>query len=111
MAIAVPGEVRGLYTVWKKYGKLPWATLVEPSIKLARYGFPLPPPVEVAMTRSIKKIKADPGLRYILCVYLIVVGLLDTLYLLAIIIYQPRRYLSSCSQKSSKTNQNLLHVR
>ena len=66
MAIAVPGEVRGFHTIWKKYGKLPWATLVEPSIKLARYGFPLPPPVEVAMKRSEKKIRADPGLRYIL---------------------------------------------
>lgn len=65
MAIAVPGEVSGFHTIWKKYGKLPWAALVEPSIKLARYGFPLPPPVEGAMKRSEAKIRADPGLRWI----------------------------------------------
>ena len=37
-AVAVPGELKGLWELHQKYGKLPWAQLVEPNIKLAREG-------------------------------------------------------------------------
>ncbi|KAL4199589.1 hypothetical protein AMTRI_Chr03g145660 [Amborella trichopoda] len=35
LAVGVPGQVLGLYTVWTKYGKLPWKELVKPAIALA----------------------------------------------------------------------------
>lgn len=35
-AIGVPGEILGMYTAWRKHGKLPWHYLVEPSIPLAK---------------------------------------------------------------------------
>ena len=37
----VPGTVAGLYMAHQKYGKLPWAELVQPAIDLASNGFPM----------------------------------------------------------------------
>lgn len=36
LAIGTPGELRGLEEIWRRWGKLQWHQLVEPSIKLAR---------------------------------------------------------------------------
>lgn len=39
LAIAVPGELAGLYALHQKYGKLPWKDVVGPALQLARDGF------------------------------------------------------------------------
>ena len=36
LAVAVPGELRGLQKVHELWGKLPWSELVEPSVIIAR---------------------------------------------------------------------------
>ncbi|KAG4443258.1 hypothetical protein IFR05_001301 [Cadophora sp. M221] len=41
LASGVPGEVRGLEYIHKKYGSLPWKKVIMPSVKVARYGFPV----------------------------------------------------------------------
>jgi len=36
LAAGVPGSVAGLYAEWKRYGSLPWATVIAPAIRLAQ---------------------------------------------------------------------------
>jgi len=40
-SVGVPGTVAGLREAWKREGRLPWARLVSPAIRLAREGFVL----------------------------------------------------------------------
>ncbi len=39
LSCGVPGSVDGMYEAHRRYGRLPWATLVEPAIHLADKGF------------------------------------------------------------------------
>jgi gamma-glutamyltranspeptidase/glutathione hydrolase len=50
-AAAVPGTVAGLALAHKKYGKLSWARLLAPAIRLARKGFP----VSYALSASLRE--------------------------------------------------------
>ncbi len=49
-AAGVPGTVRGLELAHRKYGKLPWAKLLAPAVRLASAGFP----VSYALSQSLK---------------------------------------------------------
>jgi gamma-glutamyltranspeptidase/glutathione hydrolase len=39
---AVPGVPAGLDELWRRHGTLPWARLVEPAVRIAREGVPMP---------------------------------------------------------------------
>jgi len=59
LAVATPGTVAGLYEVHRRYGKRPWRSLVEPSIRLAEQGFPVSWRLAQAIERS--QVTQDPA--------------------------------------------------
>ncbi|PHT52139.1 Gamma-glutamyltranspeptidase 3 [Capsicum baccatum] len=65
LAMGVPGELAGLHAAWAKNGRLPWKTLVQPAIKLARDGFVIAPYLANYIVKKAKLILKDPGLRQI----------------------------------------------
>ncbi|XP_020905523.1 glutathione hydrolase 1 proenzyme isoform X2 [Exaiptasia diaphana] len=63
LAVAVPGELRGMEKAWKMYGRLKWKDLFLPSIKLAKDGFPMPETVNIAVQLWKKTLKKDKCFR------------------------------------------------
>lgn len=67
-AIAVPGELKGYWELYKKYGKLPWAELVQPSIDLCRNGYIVTEYLGRLLTEQKSRIMERPSLRYVLAI-------------------------------------------
>ncbi|MCP5412386.1 MAG: gamma-glutamyltransferase [Alphaproteobacteria bacterium] len=51
LSVGVPGVIAMLQMAHDKYGKLPWARLFQPAIKLARDGFPVGPKLARTIAR------------------------------------------------------------
>jgi gamma-glutamyltranspeptidase / glutathione hydrolase len=56
LSVGVPGVVKMLWLAHQKYGKLPWAKLFEPAIKLSEGGFPVGP----KLARAIRNFTRGP---------------------------------------------------
>ncbi|KAK3160353.1 hypothetical protein QOZ80_1BG0058410 [Eleusine coracana subsp. coracana] len=63
LSMGVPGELAGLHAAWARYGRLPWASLFAPAIRLARDGFEVVPYVAHSLSQKASDVLADPGLR------------------------------------------------
>ncbi|HVI05829.1 MAG TPA: gamma-glutamyltransferase, partial [Sphingomicrobium sp.] len=50
-SVGVPGNLRMMALVHKRFGKLPWASLFQPAIRLARDGFKITPRLHNALDR------------------------------------------------------------
>lgn len=49
LSVAVPGLIKGLWEIHKKYGKMKWADVLAPSIRIADEGFFVYPDLEKAL--------------------------------------------------------------
>lgn len=65
LSVAIPGELKGYWELHQKYGKLPWATLVQPTIKLCKEGHVVTPYLARIFNMGSGKIKQEPSLRYV----------------------------------------------
>ncbi|MFS7991105.1 putative aminoacyltransferase, Glutathione gamma-glutamate hydrolase [Helianthus anomalus] len=65
LSMGVPGEISGLHNAWLKYGRLPWKTLFDPAIRLAKDGFLVAPYLAGKISSNEAKIKGDPGLQQV----------------------------------------------
>ena len=52
LSVGIPGVVKMLWLAHQKYGKLPWAKLFEPAIKLSEDGFPVGPKLARTLARG-----------------------------------------------------------
>ncbi|HXG52065.1 MAG TPA: gamma-glutamyltransferase [candidate division Zixibacteria bacterium] len=62
LAVAVPGEVAGLAQALKRFGTMPLAALMAPSIRYASEGFPLDAALRYAIERQAENMKRFPDL-------------------------------------------------
>jgi gamma-glutamyltranspeptidase/glutathione hydrolase len=60
LSAGTPGGVAGLAELHRRAGRLPWASLVEPAIALARAGFEIRASLADALNDARKKLAADP---------------------------------------------------
>lgn len=63
LAIAVPTELKGLYALHKKYGKLKWEEVVQPVIEVAANGYRISKYLASIFEERGDKIKTKPSFR------------------------------------------------
>jgi gamma-glutamyltranspeptidase/glutathione hydrolase len=62
-AVGVPGTVAVLEAAHRAHGRLPWARLFEPAIRLSEEGFPISPRLAQELARDGTRLREDPAAR------------------------------------------------
>lgn len=65
LAVAVPGELRGMQLAHQKFGKLKWRELFQPAIKLCKEGFEVTESLGIAIEKWADDVKNETCLRKI----------------------------------------------
>jgi gamma-glutamyltranspeptidase/glutathione hydrolase len=63
LPVSVPGAVDGWFELHKKFGKLPIATILNPSISYARNGFPVTELIAYYLERSVRVLGQYPNFK------------------------------------------------
>uniref|UniRef100_A0A182MZ66 Gamma-glutamyltransferase n=1 Tax=Anopheles dirus TaxID=7168 RepID=A0A182MZ66_9DIPT len=63
LTVAVPGELKGYWELHRRYGKLDWATLVQPTVELCERGHLVTPYLSRILNRVEKQLYAEPSMR------------------------------------------------
>jgi len=61
LPVTVPGAVDGWFALHERFGKLPMAQILAPSIRYAREGFPVSDVISYYWRLSVPRLKAYPG--------------------------------------------------
>lgn len=61
LAVGTPGTVRGLEALHRRHGKLPWARLFAPAVRLAREGFRVSPGLAAILAAYGDELARDAG--------------------------------------------------
>ena len=61
LASGVPGSVAGLALAHRRAGRLPWKTVVEPAVRLARDGFPMTANIAESIAADHARLAKDPA--------------------------------------------------
>jgi gamma-glutamyltranspeptidase/glutathione hydrolase len=62
-SVGVPGLLRMLEAAHREHGRLPWARLIQPAIRLAEDGFAISPRLAAAIAGNAEALRRDPGAR------------------------------------------------
>lgn len=62
-SVGVPGLLRMLEAAHREHGTLPWARLMEPTIRAAEAGFPVPQRMAAAIAAAAESLRRTPGTR------------------------------------------------
>ncbi|MFY0734166.1 MULTISPECIES: gamma-glutamyltransferase [Aurantimonas] len=60
-SVGTPGTVRLLFDTHERYGRLPWAAIVQPAIDLARKGFAVSPRLHELIAEDAERLSRYPG--------------------------------------------------
>ncbi|XP_053667022.1 scoloptoxin SSD14 [Anopheles marshallii] len=63
LTVAVPGELKGYWELHQRYGRLKWATLVQPTIELCERGHLVTPYLSRILQRVQTQLYAEPSMR------------------------------------------------
>jgi gamma-glutamyltranspeptidase/glutathione hydrolase len=66
LASGVPGELRGIYHLHQKYGKLDWSTILEPTIRVARGGWKVDEDLLYQINSAINSAKENATSNFII---------------------------------------------
>ena len=61
--MGVPGEIRGYWEAWEKYGRLNWTELLQPTIDLCKNGITVVTALAKALKSYETQILNEPSMR------------------------------------------------